>query len=156
MFLSLCRSVGVVRCGRRWLVGSGRRRLRCVVADAISDVAGARPVEYARGAVEFVAITTSSWCTACRPRDGFVERDFGGDVGAYSGGLFGRSLFKLGGHFEFQEVVFERRGIGGESAHGVEQSLILIVATFGCSNVIAYAVSRSVRNSTVRSGCIGK
>ena len=98
------------------MVGNGRRRLRRVVADAISDVAGARPVrQHGRIAVELVADDDVQLPDGLQATgDGFIHCDFGRDVRADSAGLFGRDLFKAGDelgepfdeirrHFVFQE-----------------------------------------------------
>ena len=63
--------------GSWWFIGYDQRRRGRIVADAVSDVAGARPVrQYAGVAIEFVADDDVELA------DGFVERDFDGDVRA--------------------------------------------------------------------------
>lgn len=109
-----------------------------VVGFAIGDVAGARPVgQCGRVAVEFVANQGVQLADGLQSAsDGFVHLDFGCDVDANGGGFLGGRLLEIGdqlvqpldevgGHFVFQKGFFDRCGVGGEGAGGIEQVLVV-------------------------------
>ena len=101
-------------------------------------MAGARPVRQRRRvAVELVANDYVELANGLQAaRDSFVERDFSRYVRTHRDRFFRRSFLEIGdklvepfekvaGHFKFEKIRLERRGISGKSPRRVELGLIV-------------------------------